>query len=475
MVSLVAKFKKVGTLKVVKNFSELVFGNLVYQVFNLLSLIYIARRLKSEGFGEFSYLLVQGQLFATIASIGIKNILIRNIARDLNQSNTIFWAGIYLQGIGFIGSIILLGLYSWLVSPYDAFTFVILSINIMSLNFWDTSEAVYMAHQRMLYPGVLKSITLAIWVVFIFVISNKLFTYQTMFITYTIVLFINIVVAYFALKQAKLLDNKIVDFAATVKNIFGQALPYFILIVVNLPINFLANNFLKINSSNAELGYFNTSNRLTQPVKLITTLALSSFFPNVSVLWVNNAERFKDKIQQLMPLFINILLLICVFFSIFSKEIILIVFGKDYLPAIFIFKYQIWFVFLFTIQGLVGTLWMAADKQRILSICGIANAILCTPVLWFGSYYGAKGEALAYFLSYLIITPLLFFVFYRSLKLTFSVMIKPSIASLAVIAIGIFIPDNSLILRIGVCALIFFVILYFNNGSIKAFFKRENQ
>jgi len=468
------KIKQLGNLKILKNFSNLVFGNLVYQIFNLISLVYIARRLKTEGFGEFSYLLVQGQLFATIASLGIKNIVIRNIARDLKQTNSIFAAGMLLQGIGFVISLVILLIYSWLISSYDILTFVVLAINIFSLNFWDTSEAVYMAHQKMLYPGVLKSITLVIWIVFLLLIPNRLFTQQMMFISYTVVLFANILIAYVSLKQAKLLAEPITNLRQITTSIFSQSFPYFILVVVNLPVNFLANNFLKINSSNIELGYFNTSNRLTQPIKLITSLALLSFFPNVSVLWSNNKERFRIKIQQLTPLFINLLLVLSALFSIFSKEIILIVFGKEYLPAAFIFKYQVWFVFLFTVQGLIGTLWMASDKQRLLSVCGVVNAIVCTPVLWYGSLSGARGEAIAYFLSYAFLTPLLFIVFFKSLGLDFKALIEPLIICTLTICGCLILPGSyTFIIRCFVFAAVFAVSFYFNYNRFNTFLKNK--
>jgi len=213
-----------------------------------------------------------------------------------------------------------------------------------------------------------------------------------------------------------------------------------------MPINYFSNNFLDINSTQAELGYFNLAQKLMMPITLIMGFALSAIFPNLSSLWAKDKEKFYHYITTGMKYFILLSLIMCFMFTIFAREIVVTLFTDEYLPAIKVCQLQIWFVFLMSVNSSVGTIWASTNKEKLIFKTGVINALISTPMLFFGSRYGALGLSYGYVISFTIFE----FYLWHKFKTSENIKIKDDLliwfAVIALFFVSYLIPQETSIL-----------------------------
>ena len=112
---------------IAKNTGVLAISNIITSILGFFLLIYIARYLGEVGFGKYSFALAFTGLFAIIASFGMNNYIIRELARNKEQASE------YLTNVSVIK----------LLLSFLAFGFIILTINTMNYP-RDTTYAVYL-------------------------------------------------------------------------------------------------------------------------------------------------------------------------------------------------------------------------------------------------------------------------------------------------------------------------------------------
>ena len=146
--------------RIAKNTGVLAISNIITSILGFFLLIYIARYLGEVGFGKYSFALAFTGLFAIIASFGMNNYIIRELARNKEQTNE------YLTNILIIK----------LLLSFLTFGFIVLTINIMDYpqdttyavylfgiymilsSFAQTFRAVFQAFERMEYDAVVMVI-----------------------------------------------------------------------------------------------------------------------------------------------------------------------------------------------------------------------------------------------------------------------------------------------------------------------------
>ena len=432
--------RKILSNKVVRNFSYLTIGNFLSQFILVLSSIKIARILGPASFGIFSYILVQSALYAAIAELGIRNISIRTVARNGQKSKLVFFSALFLQFLGLVFSVILMLCYEHFAHSIDSELILYLIINIFVLNLWSSCEAIWQGHQRM---GIAESINVffsILWLVFIFITPASSITVNYVVKYYTLILLGKTIVIFLIMFVVKgILTGEVSDFFRFCKSLIKDSSHYYLNNIFTLPTNYLSNNFLELNSSKSELGYFNTSNRLINPIKMIINLGMSAVFPSFSNLWVTNKELLIQKLQKSFPVFIVVISFLCFSFTLVSKEVILVLFGKKFLPSVDIIHYQIWFLFIFALNWYIGNIWGATDNQKLLSRWGIINSIVATPFLYIGSKYGGVGLSICYLLAYILFLPFLYRTFVKSLNIKLN-LFKEFTWAIVLFCISIFIP-----------------------------------
>ncbi len=411
-------FKRIRQSTVARNFSYVTVGSVIAQSINLIALIKIAEFFKPEIYGIYTFLLVQGQLIFTIGELGLRTIIIRTIARDKQSTNNLVYSCLIMRVLAVLAFSGIYLIYGISVGNLSTLHLLLLFLFAFSYCITNLFESVFWGHQRMLVPALLNIISSCIWLCFIFLAPTRFLSITGLFVVF---LSLNLLVGvslYLLSRKQKLLTGPLHPFGSTVKILLRQSWPYFSLILLNLPVSYLSNNFLHANSTTKEIGYFNLAQKLTSPVTIVIGFALTTLFPNLSSLWLKDISRFKNVIVKGIRYFVIVAASLCFIFTLFARELVVLFFSDEYLPVANVCMLQIWYVFLMGMNSLIGTIWGATDKEKMLFTTSLVNTAISTPLIFIGSYYGAQGLSMGYVVSFAIFEIYLWFVFKRSLKLS---------------------------------------------------------
>ena len=409
--------KKIFNNVVFKNFSYLTIGTVISQIISLVTVLKITSILSPDDYGLFTFLIAQGMLLIRIGDLGNRNIVIRTIARKPEKTNDLIVNGAIMRIIALLALSVLYVIYNYyfgsLSSEYLILLFVFSLVNCLSTLF----ELVFHGNQKMLPSTIINLCFSIFWFFAVFFLMDKDISVGRIFSLYIAVNLVKSLLYLFFLKYYKLLNGKVQGFLISSKELIKESWPYFAMILILLPLTSLSNNFLDINSTTEEIGYFNLSDRLIGPLSLIVGMALSALFPNLSALWRNDNEKFNRFLSVGIGLYILVAMLGCFFFSLFSKEVVEMLFPKGYLPAIEVCQVQVWYLFFTAVDSLIGVVLGAANKEKLILRFSILYFIICTPALFYGSKFGALGLSYGYVLSYGIGLVYVWHTFKRVLRL----------------------------------------------------------
>ncbi|MES2133724.1 MAG: lipopolysaccharide biosynthesis protein [Bacteroidota bacterium] len=162
----------------------------------------------------------------------------------------------------------------------------------------------------------------------------------------------------------------------------------------------LIGRYLGINP----LGYYDKSYRLMMlPVANITNVLTPIIHPIFSDMQ-NDKKRMYKANQKIVRLFAYIGFPFSVLLFFLSKEIILIVFGDQWIKAIPVFRILSLSTCLQIIGSSSGSFFQSLNAARYLFICGIVNASIVVSSLLFGLFYlkSIEGVALSFAIASLL-------------------------------------------------------------------------
>ncbi|MGN6637629.1 MAG: oligosaccharide flippase family protein, partial [Mucilaginibacter sp.] len=120
--------KQILQHKVFKNFSYLTIGTVLAQVISLLTILKITHILVPSEYGVFSFLMVQGTLILTLGDFGVRNIVIRTIARDPKTTNDLIVNGTILRTIALVVLVVLYIAYNYFFGHLSVFQMALIFI-----------------------------------------------------------------------------------------------------------------------------------------------------------------------------------------------------------------------------------------------------------------------------------------------------------------------------------------------------------
>jgi len=278
-------------------------------------------------------------------------------------------------------------------------------------------ETAFLGHQKMLPTSVINLVFGITWFAFVFILPGSFLEVNTLIISFLIINIFKNLVFYINLKRYNLLLGKVNKFWYSSKNLLKESWPYFALTLVAMPYTRFSNNFLDINSSIDEVAFYNLSEKFTGPISMVLDMALIAIFPNFSALWVTNRASFKELIQNNFKYFMLLGMLMCFLFTVFAVEILGFLFPVSYLPAVYICQIQIWVLFLNSVNSLMGTILGSTDNEKKILKIGIINMLFSTPIVFFGSYYGAFGLSTAYLIATVVFQFYIWFIFQKTISI----------------------------------------------------------
>ncbi|MCH4552111.1 flippase [Aestuariibaculum lutulentum] len=359
--------KSNGFVKYGKNTIWLLSEKIVRLLSGLLIGTWVANYLGPGEYGLYNYAVSIATLFASIASLGLDGILVRELLNNKNEENIIFTSFV-LKLIGATVSLILIIIFLQIRPESNIVTKLII---IMALSTFFQSFSVI----DVFFQSVVKSRYTVISNITSIILSSVLKVILIMsassLIAFAWVLFAEKLIAavwmvYFFYKDKANLYLKNLKFSKllSVSLLKDSWLLIFSAISITLYMK-MDQIFLMNMVSEKAVGEYVAATRLSELWYFIPLIISSSLFPAIINAKKRSQALYLFRIQKLYNLMVLLALLVCIPITLFGKFVIDFLYGIEYHSATPVLMIHIWagiFVFL----GVASSKWLINENLQSL-------------------------------------------------------------------------------------------------------------
>ena len=385
-----------------KNTSWLLFEQVFRMVLSLVVTSLTARYLGTEQFGMLQYSMAYILLFSTIGNLGIDSILVNEMMRQKDRIGQLLGTTIMLRMIMAVLSFIgVLGLF--MLTQMEPLLYSLISLQALSLVFivFDSIEYWFQAKLQSKYVVLSKSIAF----LFVSIWRLALIYWQLPLIYFAFATVIE------AILMALLLVYFYRNFAGprlhfsfeTAKQLL-QASKYFFVaggvIMLYTQLDKIMLGYLKDTS---EVGIYTAAMTISSMWMFIPLAFVESARPLLVEAKAKDEKSYLKKTKQLFRLIIWLGIVASVFISLFSKPLIYVIYGANYMEAVAVLIVLIWSR-IFAMIGTIKALWLTLEnlgKYQIyfVVIAAVLNIVFNVLLI---SPYGAVGAAISTLLAEMI-------------------------------------------------------------------------
>ena len=386
--------------------------------------IYVVRYLGPKDFGLYSYILSFSWLFASLSSLGLESISTREIVKHPDKKDEINGSVFFLRLVGSMVTIFLTGLTLYLIGEetYTAIliliasgSFIFQSFSVIEYYFRGTVEAKYNTYA--LSASVILSSTLKV----IFIIIKAPLIYFVLAVVFEyFALAVGLVLVYHS-KKFSIFNWKYSKNLAT--SLFKDSWPLALSGIVVMVYMKIDQVMIKNMMSEEAVGYYAAAVRLCEAWYFIPVTLCNAIFPAIVNAKNVSEEFYNNRMQKLYDILTWMAIGIAVPVTIFSGQIIQLLFGNEFSPAAPVLTIYIWAgvaVFL----GVASSQYLINENLTKISFIrnfvGMGLNVVLNLILI--PLYGVIGSAIATLISYTIINFTL--VFHRSFVLQFKMMMR---------------------------------------------------
>lgn len=412
------KWAHAGFQKHFQNLGWLFIARLGSMVISFIATAYIARGLGATNYGQLSYAISFVGLFSFLASLGIDQILYRDLVKYPEQRNVYMGSAMGIRLIASVATIIICFICALVVSPKDVsfFLIILISFSFIFSSFQFISYE-FLADSRSKYSSILSLV-----IILILNLLKVVFIYKGFGVIYlaAVILLEPILYAvgyiylrtrnYGSLKQWKfdkhiawsiLKDSFPLIFASAFFSIYAR----------------IDQVMLKNMTDTQSVGLYDSAVRISELWYFVPTLVIGALFPAVINAKKTSEDLYYQRMKKLFILIVSISILTALPTAILSKYIIGIVFGAGFLGAVGILKIYIWSNIGAALNLLAQQMLIAENLTKTIAITtflGMATNVVLN--IYFIPEYGMVGAAYASTISY-VVPFLSLFIFKKTRKI----------------------------------------------------------
>jgi O-antigen/teichoic acid export membrane protein len=359
--------------------------------------IYVARYLGPERFGLLSYTLSFVWLFSSLASVGLDEILVRELVKSPEQRNnllgTVFW--LKVCGTLVMGTTIALVLkYTvedqqtyWMIALI-ALGFLFQVTNVVDFYFQSQVQSKFAVRAQ-----VIQLILTSLFKIYLVWNQAELIWFAFALMLDQAVVAVLFLLVYhwkigwfpffsFRWKQAKKLmrDAWPIIFAGMVVSFYMR----------------IDQVMLKEMLDAKAVGVYAAAVKLCEAWYFLPTALIASIFPAVIKAKIKSKTLYDKRVQNLYDLMVWSSIAVALPTTLLADWVILILYGTDFQEAADVLRIYIW-AGVFVTLGIASSKWLIAENlQRYLFLRTILGALLNVGFnLWLIPIYGIKGAAIA--------------------------------------------------------------------------------
>lgn len=443
--------------------------------FGFFYYIYTARYLGAEGFGILSFAIALIGIFHLLADIGLKTLTTREVSRDKSL------AGKYIGNISVLKVILVAVTFVLVVTtvkflgyPEQTIKVVcIITASFLLKSFTEMFNSVFQAFEKMEYISIGKlidSILMLAGALVAIELNLEIIPFVTIYLfTNTIVL----IYSSLTCLQNFVVPQIEIDLSFW-KQMIRESLPFWltsVFIIIYFRIDIV---MLSVMKGDIVVGWYAAPYRLIDALGLLPGVLMTAIYPVFSKFHVNSKESLNLAFNKSFKVLIIIAIPIGIGTTLLAKEIILLIYGNEYLPSVIALKILVWASVLSFINFTPATLLNSTNRQKnLMTFTCIGTAFnivfnfLLIPTL---SY---RGAGIATVITEIILGLLMIYEINKFQKKSLSnlhiTIAKSLLSALVMGAFVLTFKSYNLLLLIPSAAIVYFIMLL----STKTFEKDE--
>lgn len=416
--------KKLFNSATVKNAGWLVFGKIGQMLISLIVGLLTARYLGPSNYGLINYANAYIAFFMSFCTLGINSILVKEFIDNPDEEGKIIGSTLLMRAISSMLSAIMIVFLVCCLEADEKTTIAVTALCSIGLifNIFETFNYWFQSKLKSKVTTIVSLIAYAItsiYKIILLILSKSVewFAFATSLDYMCIAVLL--ILCYKRYGGKKLSISR-----QTCKSILDKSV-HFILPGLMVAIYGYADKImLKHMLDQAEVGYYSTATAVCGMWCFVLNAIIDSVYPSIMEAHKVDKELFEKRNRQLYAIVFYISIFVSVLFCIMSKYIILILYGKQYLPSVEPLRIVTWYT-AFSYLGLARNAWIVSEnKQKYLkyiyisaAICNVVLNIVCIP-LW-----GSTGAALASLITQISTTMIIPF-FIKDIRRNSELMIE---------------------------------------------------
>ncbi|MBD3203554.1 oligosaccharide flippase family protein [Candidatus Woesearchaeota archaeon] len=408
--------------RIAKNTGFVFFGNNALKILSIILIFLIARYLGDAEYGKLSFVLSFTGLFFILTDLGTRILVVREIAQDKKKSPKVVSTILTLKAMTsfFVFFLILLAAFLLNYEKELILGIGIAAIGMIFDSFSTTLNSIFQAYERMEFPTITKIAKILIR----FLITVPLLLSGIDFIS---------VLAIFVFVQfLNLLFSLIFCFKLFVKPIFvfdrdymmslvKRSFPFllsgiFVTVYFRIDVTLMSKlaptalpGIYSETTREAVIGWYSSAYNILDGMISIAG-ALSAAMLPVAISYYKTSKKNLIRLYRLSVRYLTYLSIpAAVGIYILAEKIIILIYGYEYVNAVFALRILIWTIIPLYVNYVLGamTIAMHKEKQTVyvlfgnclvnlglnivlipkLSLVGAALATVLTEIFYFGGYY----------------------------------------------------------------------------------------
>ena len=352
----------------------------------LLVGVWVARYLGPEQFGLFNYVTAIVALFTAIATLGLNNIVVRDLVKHPEDASATLGTAFLLQLIGGVLATVAAVIAVSFMRPDDATARIMVAIvgSAMVFKASDVIRYWFEARVQSKYTVLVENAAFLVFAA----VKVGLILAKAPLLT-----FVWVVLAEAALVAALLLfiyaqkGNRLSTWRyhyARAKSLLHDSWPLILSGLAAMLYMRIDQIMLGQMLGDAAVGVYSAASRISEVWYFIPISIVNSVQPEIIRIKSINKKIYLEKIQNLYNVLIRISILVAIITTFLAPQIIYILYEKNYSDAATILSIQVW-AGVFVTMGVARGPWIIAEGLqkytfRYIGIATIVN-ILCNNIL----------------------------------------------------------------------------------------------
>jgi len=384
---------------VIKNTLWLTLAEGLSKVLKLILIVFVARTLGVEGYGQFSFALAFVSLFVVFSDFGLTPIITREFAREPDgEKEFSYFLSLKLVLVVVTFFAIVVGAFFITRDPVVQKGIFILGGFIITNSLAEIIFGFLRARQKMKYEAgnkILQAIFATVLGVLVIIfypsVENLAWSY---FIASAVALLA--LLLFFHLKIFRI--HLRWDISVW-KKIFSLSWPLGMVAIFTVIYNYIDSVMLGFFGLIAETGLYNAAYRVIL-ISFIPSLVLSqSFYPALSRAYKESSEKLQAMYDHYMVGALSIAVPLVAGGVSLAFPIIDFLFGKDFYPAVLALQILVFAAGLTIVSGPISHVLIIANEQKknfwVTFCAAVTNIILNTLLIPIYGFYGAAAATLA--------------------------------------------------------------------------------